>query len=439
MSTVPSSASPEQPSVDINWTFWSAQLETIDAVRSGENDLVVFRGGYGSGKTILGTRLTIETALEVPKSDNLILAPDSAKGGPTTYKVFFEQLPGEDTVPDEGGEPENSPIVDSYNRNKSRVTLFNGSVIRLGSADVWNRYAGAEFNFVYADEVAHYENTNLYDLHEMIVSRQRTEEGPNISLWTSTGNGFNQFYDITERHVGEDDEPLAWSDRMEVIVASSLQNPFLNEKDKMRSQFEGTERETQALHGGFAAATGLVYPQFSRSTHIADPGQLKIRDDWRMYGYDHGWNDPRVLLEIGKTPHDQYVIVDSFYASETKVSDAVSWLTDNGKPHGTIYCEHEPEHQEEFKEAGYSAEPAIKDLDEGIPEVRERLETDSEGRPGLLVSESCTDTIQEFLSYQEDEVGTARAEDHAMDALRYAVMGDTRVGSGDSFMVTQHY
>lgn len=160
--------------LDIDWGYWDAQLETLEALDSGAYDVVVYRGGYGSGKSVLGARWIIETSLRVPDGHSLVMGQDFSKGEGTTYTVFFEQLPGENTVDKDGaaGDPENSPIVAGYNRNKKRLTLINGHVIRLGSADRWNRYAGAEFNAVWMDEVAHYETTDLYKLNEMLISRQ---------------------------------------------------------------------------------------------------------------------------------------------------------------------------------------------------------------------------------------------------------------------------
>ena len=415
--------------VELGGTYWDAQLKVFDALESGANDLVVLRTGYAGGKTLLASDWLHQVAVQIPKSHNLLMAPDYQKGGPATYKTFFERLPGTDTVPDEGGDPENSPIVNEYNAVEHRLTYVNGSIARLGSADKWNRYAGSEFNAIACDEPAHYDNTNLYDLVEMLTSRQRTSQGPNVMLWTSTGAGFNEYYDITERQVDENEEPLPWADRMKVIVGSSLENPFLPDdaREKLERQFEGTDREAQALHGGFAAPTGLVYADFSRERHVRPVDSLRerLQSDWRIYGYDHGWDDPRVVLEVGKTEYGQLVVLDEFYKSGVEYDRAVEWLTANDKPSGTVHAEHEPEHQRAFRKAGYSVEPAIKDLDEGIPAVRKRLDwrDDPEGRPGLLVAERCTETVREFLDYQEDDVGTSKAVDHALDSLRYAVMG----------------
>lgn len=415
--------------IELGGQYWDAQLRVFGALERDDLDLVVFRAGYAGGKTITACDWIHQVAVEVPGSDNLIMAPDYAKGGPATYKTFFERLPGENTVPDKGGDPENSPIVAEYHAVDKRCTYVNGSVTRLGSADKWNRYAGSEFNAIACDEPAHYDTTDLYDLVEMLTSRQRTTHGPNVMLWTSTGSGFNDFYDITERQVaanGEDDLP--WKDRMEVVVGDSRNNPFLpaDAKEKLRRQFEGTGREQQALSGGFAAPTGLVYPDFSRERHVVN-GAIVDRLDgaWRCYGYDHGWSDPRVVLEVGRTGYGQLVVLDEFYREGVEYERAVSWLREHEKPEGIVHAEHEPEHQEAFRRAGYRVEPAVKDLDEGIPAVRDRLDwrDDPDGRPGLLVHERCANTIREFLDYQEDDVGTAKAVDHALDSLRYAVMG----------------
>jgi len=428
--------------IEIGGEYWDAQLRVFDALESGKYDLVTFRTGYGGGKTLLGSDWILGVGLEIPDGHSLVIAPDRTKGGPATYKGFFKRLPGEDTVPDDGaGDPENSPLVAGYHGTKHRVTLLNGHVIQLGGADVWSRFAGTEFNAIWCDEVAHYGTTSLYDLHEMLVSRQRTDRGPNVSLWTSTGNGFNDFYDISERQVTADEEPLQWADRMKVIVGSSLDNPFLNEKDKMRAQFEGTEREKQALHGGFAASEGLVYSSFSRETHIRERDDVELQDGWRLYGYDYGHSDPRVLLEIGKTVADQYVVLDEYYETQQPVEKLTGkwdgltlvregWIQKQEKPPARVFCDHDPEHIEKFARAGFDPEAATKDLSEGIGEVRSVLEVDeANGIPGLLVIDDCVNLIKEFQSYIEDDVGTARARDHALDSLRYAIMGDRYEGT----------
>jgi hypothetical protein len=63
-------------SVTIGGQYWDAQLRTFDALDSGEYDLVVFRVGYAGGKTITGCDWIHQTAVQVPESDNLVMAPN---------------------------------------------------------------------------------------------------------------------------------------------------------------------------------------------------------------------------------------------------------------------------------------------------------------------------------------------------------------------------
>lgn len=422
--------------VNYQWTDYQAHVR--DLLEEGDNDIVVLRIGYGGGKSRCGAQWIHRGAMldRDGVGESLVMAQDFEKGKSTTYGVFFKTLPGEDTNPFKDGDPEHSPIVADYNANDKRVVYITGHVAWLGGADKWSRFAGGEFARIWCDEVAHYPpQTNLYDLHRMLTTRQRTEVGPNTTLWTSTGNGYNQYHAITERKVDEDDEPLAWRDRLEVVVASTEHNTLLPKGglEKIKRQFKGTPREEQGLHGGFAAAEGLVYDQFSRNTHViteADAEELATED--ALYGYDHGWGDPRVVVDVRKTPYDQYLVYDLFYRSETKYQAAVDWLVTNDKPRGTVYAEHEPEHQEAFRQAGYPCEQAIKSLDEGIPEVRRHLETDAEGRPGLLVSDRCAEVVQEFMSYKEEHVGKSVAVDHALDSVRYLIMGDNYPNESNS-------
>jgi hypothetical protein len=293
----------------------------------------------------------------------------------------------------------------------------------------------------------------------MIGSRLRGVAGPKTQLWTLTGNGYNTAFEILEQQEDSDGDRIGL--HIDTVRASTLENPYLDvgEKDRFERQYGGTSREKQALHGGFAAAQGLVYSNFSRDTHVIPHEEAvnRVVDDWRVYGYDAGWNDPRVLLEVGKTPYEQLVVLDEFYQSDSHVEDAIAWLTHNGKPDGTIYAEHEPAEINKFRQAGATVEKAEKSIDAGISEVRKRLEPDGnalaerqtkvrsltwEGhrekqqkseerakraaenpRVGLLISERCQNTIREFLGYKEEHVGKGHADDHCLDGLRYLVMG----------------
>ncbi|WP_331234252.1 terminase large subunit domain-containing protein [Natronorarus salvus] len=415
----------------------------IDGEGTSEADLVGFLAGYGSGKSVTGARWLIAQALVYPESRFLVLGTDFQKARDTTFRVLFENLPGERTglFTSSYNGPENSPIVADYNRSEHRLTLVNDSVIVLGSADRWNRYAGDEYGAIWKDEPSHY-GEDLHDLLEMMGSRLRGVEGPKKMFWTLTGNGYNAAWEILEKNEDANGDPIGLN--IELIRASTFENPYLTdgERDLFRRQYAGTSREEQALRGEFAAAQGLVYDRFRRETHVVPHSKALEKVDesnrWRIYGYDAGWNDPRVLLEIARTPYEQFIVIDEYHESESHVDDAIRWLEANDKPKETIYCEHEPSDIQQFCRHGFEAERANKSQDPGIDEIRRYLRSENdvqidevsqttvdrsepEQRPGLLVSDKCEHLIREFQGYKKEQVGKSSATDHCLDSLRYAL------------------
>lgn len=419
----PAEDSPARLSFDL----WGSQRDALNAAEGDDYDLVAAIMGYGAGKSILGARWLLANALEYDGSRFLAMGQDFAKAKPTTFKTLFSQLPGERTGVVTAGHngPENSPVVMGYNRQENRLTLVNDTEIILGSADRWGRYAGLEIGGAWLDEPAHY-GDELFDLLEMLGGRLRGVDGPKVQLWTTTGAGYNACYDILEQREDRNGDPIRLD--IEIVRASTLDNPYLTEadKDRFRRQYEGTGREEQALRGGFSAGTGLVYNHFDPDRHVIEQAEaVELADDTeRLYAYDAGFRHARVVLEAAPAAEnsDRLVILDEFYRHESHVSDAIAWL--NGRPQGVIYSEHEPADIEKFNRAGWRAEKADKSLDAGIDEVRNRLREDPEsGKPGLLISDRCTNLIAEFRQYKEEHVGTSQATDDALDSLRYLCMG----------------
>lgn len=134
-------------------------------------------------------------------------------------------------------------------------------------------------------------------------------------------------------------------------------------------------------------------------------------------------------MEWHRSHHDQWLATDCYYETERAFehlcdpTDGSGWVSENSKPRTVVYCEHEPEHIQKFQSAGFDAVKADKSLDEGIPHVRGLLEAKGDPpRPGLLVSDACTELIQEFQSYKEEDVcSSGDVPDHVLDATRYAL------------------
>jgi len=417
--------------LNLDWKFWKAQLEALQAVKRGDYDIVNFQGGYRSGKSVTGSRAVILNALENPGTRNVAMGVSFQEAKQTTFPVLFEHLPGENLDPyTEGGDPENSPVVKNFNKqDKVLVLKLPGrpsSSISLGSADKASRYEGGKFDMVWMDEAGLY-GDKLYGIMQTFLERASQQ------LWTTTGKT-GALRQIIEERVDRNGDPI--QNPIKVVKASTLDNPFLpqSRKDQLIRTYGGTKNAEMALEGGFGAVEGLVYSKFNRADHVVKREDVELDDSWgRVYGYDAGWNDPRVLLEIGKTHTGQLVVLDAFYESGSFVEDVIKWLQKNDKQKGRIFAEHEPGDIQKFRrQLGWTVLKAEKDLSEGITEVRQRLQKDGDGRPGLLVCEQVEDLIHEFSNYQEADVGGSDVEDHALDSLRYIVMGLKRQDSASS-------
>ena len=439
----------EDGGLDITWAFWKPQREAVQAVYSGDYDIVGFVAGYRSGKSVTGARVLWQTALDprFAPTRSLAMGVTYAEAKKTTYPVLFEELPG---APHEeldpflyDGDPENSPIVKKFSKQDGTITLFNDSTVVLASADKPDRYKGGKFSLAWCDEFAHYKDNRIHGIRKTIT--ERFDFGPPACMVvTTTGNGYNPAQEILEAGVDENGNPLG--SKVRTVTASSLNNPFLTDDDRarLRRTHGASKQARQALHGAFEAAEGQVYP-FSKQAHTVelratDDGYeavdrpVTVSTDWRMYGVDWGWDAPDVCLEVARSDYGQYVVVDEYYETESHVADMLRWLRDGDKERGRMYCDHEPASIRKLRRpelvdvdgiSGFPAGKAEKDIEDGIKEVRHRFKADSKDRYGLLVAERCENLIAELLSYTEDDVGAGDADDHACDALRYCIFSES--------------
>jgi len=63
----------------LRYDVWSAQRDALDTLNDGETDICGFLAGYGSGKTVFGTRWLLKQALEYPNSRFLLMGIDFRK------------------------------------------------------------------------------------------------------------------------------------------------------------------------------------------------------------------------------------------------------------------------------------------------------------------------------------------------------------------------
>lgn len=243
------------------------------------------------------------------------------------------------------------------------------------------------------------------------------------------------------------DSQLLWWDRKKFQLGERLPELYPSEPDE-----------------AFIFSTGKVYGEFTQSMHVLphmEFNECKV-------AMDYGQTNPTVFLLIHKTEDGDFVVFDEFYQKECHPKDAAAWLKARGitrvdfadpSVHNKTQIKtmlrqgQQDDYRfsiaDEFRNHGITIiRGAQNDIPSGIVRVKEYLKWDPEkkhpfkrdefdkplmGSPRLFVTDNCTQTKWEFGQYRwpRDPQGALnqasyevplKKDDHAMDALRYALL-----------------
>jgi hypothetical protein len=174
----------------------------------------------------------------------------------------------------------------------------------------------------------------------------------------------------------------------------------------------------------FITRTGLVYGDFSREIHVKERGDGEFLY-WTL-GIDEGFTNPAVILLIGIDGDGRLHIFREFYERgklPSQVVDQALTMGRNKRISAAAVDASAAGLIAEMVNVGLPARAHKGRVLDGIGIVQGLLQVQGDGLPRLTVDPSCTSTIYEFESYvwKENKDAPVKADDHAMDALRYLV------------------
>lgn len=314
-----------------------------------------------------------------------------------------------------------------YKSSENRIEYDNGSTIILESANndrKIERLRGLNLAWAWMDEAA-YQPRKVYNV---LSDRLRVGDYRNLFA-TTTPRGFNWVYDVfADSHADQPDIDLPdgavyrSATTTSVLGVSTRANPahpddYIARQERQRSG----EAYEQEIEGEFVNFEGLVYKWFDDGNRIGTDA-LPDQFDRTVYGLDFGGSVPTALVACRQRGDDWY-IVDEFYESRV-TDDAIAREAQrmyDAYGRGPIYCDHEPRTIEKLSREGLNAKQADKAVDEGIRHIAGL-------RDRLFVLQRCQSLIDEFNSYQYKNGGDSddvlKEQDHALDALRYALFSD---------------
>jgi phage terminase large subunit-like protein len=210
-------------------------------------------------------------------------------------------------------------------------------------------------------------------------------------------------------------------------------NPYIP-SDELQTLLRsyGVHERAARERGEFTTLEGRVYQDWSRQVHVVD--DIPMEAHWLRYAsIDFGTRNPFCCLMAVVDPKDDTLyIIDEHYQREWTLKRHAGAMKqmfkEYGQPDQVIA---DPEDRGSrlslASEHGIDTVKARKEIRAGINTVAERLSPDANGRPHLLVHSRCRHLIREIEAYIWDKRRSAgsereapkKANDHAMDALRY--------------------
>lgn len=257
------------------------------------------------------------------------------------------------------------------------------------------------------------------DEYTMLIGRLSLSVDPCRQIFTATNPGPKSHF--LYKRLFEQKHPSRI-----VIESNLLDNTFLpaDYVEHMKSALTGQRYERYVL-GKWGAFEGLVYDAFD-----AKRGVKELDHRWKrvIAGVDLGYTNPCAIVVLGEWGEDRWHMITELYQTGLVPDEVVrraQWLGGKHKIERFYPDPSSPEMIAAFQKAGLPTTEANNAVFEGIQAVQNLLRPAGiTGEPRLTIAPECVNTIREFESYawKPEKDAPIKEMDHAMDALRYAVM-----------------
>jgi PBSX family phage terminase large subunit len=316
------------------------------------------------------------------------------------------------------------PITKKVNESRLELVVHTKdgeeSFISLRGWESIETLRGQQYDLIVIDEIASMRNfwSNWQEIVRPTLTDTRGQ-----GIFISTPKGFNHFYELFNFENKDED--------YKSFHFSTYDNPHIPKDEIDKAAKEMTEdRFAQEYLADFRKTEGLVYKEFDRDEHLFDEPGFDGEDFilTKLFGgVDFGFTNPAAVIEIKKDRQDNYWVYERMYSSgktDAQIAEftaALKWnecYPDPASPGGI----------KEMEDKGVNIKDVVKGGDSiknGIDKVRELFKSNR-----LFIHKDSTNLIWELETYSYPEKKPDRNEeekpikdnDHALDALRYAIM-----------------
>lgn len=443
------------PTCTIDYTPTKKQL-MFHQSRANE---VLYGGAAGGGKTKAIVMDALSRCLYYPHTNAYI------------FRRTYREL--EDTVISEA-KASYPPELASYNVSRHEMTLSNGSKIMFrhcaSMADRFT-YQGAEIQWLYMDELTHFEK----EIYDYLKTRLRAKKALGVTPVVrcssnpgGIGHGWVKNYFVDAGEYGKLVTHTVQSSALggktksistQYIPALATDNPFITDDYIFELEQKPEALRRALLEGNWDAFEGQVFVEWRDEpshykdrlwTHVIDP--FPIPASWpRYFSFDHGYSKPFSCGWWAISPDGVAYRYREWYGNNGQPNVGMK-ITPRQIAMGIV--QREKDESEENISISRIADPAIFDKSRGdsvadqmMPsggrpgvyfmegdnarlagkmQIHERLRFDENGRPKMQIFSTCRDFLRTVptLPYSETkpEDVDSDAEDHIYDETRYFCM-----------------
>lgn len=391
----------------------------------------VLSGPAGTGKSRGALEYMHACALMYPRSRQLIVRKTRVSLTESGLVTFERYVLGED-----------NPICAGVQRaNRSLYTYPNGSEIVVGGIDRPARIMSTEFDQIYTQEAVELSMTD----YESLLTRLRNGVMPFQRLigdcnpdrpdhWLKQRADAGRCVMRATRH---EDNPVLFDEAGNITERGAA---YLAKLDSLTGV-----RYLRLRLGLWVQAEGAVYEEWDEAIHLLD--HFEPPASWRrIRAIDFGYTNPFVCLWIAIDPDGRMYVYRELYMTGRIVADhagVIRQMSEGERFEATV-ADHDAEDRATLAAGGIPTVAAYKPIRVGIEAVQARLRAAGDGKPRLFVMRDAliqrdqelaeagkpTDLVGEFGGYvwADGQDGKKRKEEpvdldnHALDALRYAVM-----------------
>jgi len=396
-------------------------------------------GGFGSGKSFIGSHAVIRQAMENAGGRSLIARQTLVDLKATTMKTFFEVL--------------DARLIKKWNKSENLLTLINGHEIYFWGLDDIEKLKSLEIGMFWIDEVNEVDENTFNVLKGRLRNKHHKKR---LGILTSNSEGKNWTY--KQFVLGKGIRTQQDLDKYWIIKAPSNENTYLPDDylDVLNS-YTGDlfERYVKASWNVFE---GQIFPDFHREVHVIAP--FSIPDNWRKVGgLDHGERNPTAFDWAAISPsgdiyfYREYALpgegVDKHVKNiyELNNGDKLDYVVidpSTKSTRGVTGKKIDTEYREEWEKVFKMKMPlryANNDVKAGIARMHKYLRIDKtrihpvtkkQGAPRIFIFNTCPILADEWEGYKwkklsstnenDPEEAPRKKDDHNLDGARYVIM-----------------